>query len=43
MKNGGGNLKLSNLSEKIKGVLAITKLNNIFDSHKTVDEAVKSF
>jgi len=43
MKNGGGNLKLANLSEKVKGVLAITKLNNIFESHKTIDEAVKSF
>jgi len=43
MKNGGGDLKLAQLSDKVQGVLAITKLNKVFEQFKTLDEAVKSF
>jgi anti-sigma B factor antagonist len=43
MKNEGGNLKLAGLSEKVSGVLAITKLNNVLEQYNTVDEAAKSF
>ena len=43
MKNGGGNLKLANATEKIQSLLLITKLITIFENFDTVDEAVKSF
>lgn len=43
VKNGGGELKLANLSEKIKGVLFLTKLNSVFDIYPTVKDAVESF
>ena len=44
VKNAGGNLKLANLNEKMKGLLSITKLNTIFDIYDTSDAAaVKSF
>ncbi len=43
MKNAGGELKLANLSDKVTGVLSITKLNSIFDTYSSIDEAVKSF
>lgn len=43
VKNAGGELKLAGMSEKINGLLSITKLNSVFDIHASVDEAVKSF
>lgn len=43
VKNGGGYLKLANLTEKIESLLVITKLNTVFENYATVDEAVKSF
>lgn len=43
MKNGGGNLKLANATEKIYSLLIITKLVSIFENFDSVDEAVKSF
>ncbi len=43
MKNGGGNLKLANATEKIQSLLLITKLITIFENFDSVDEAVKSF
>jgi anti-sigma B factor antagonist len=43
VKNAGGEMKLANISDKVNGVLNITKLNNIFDIHPNVDNAVKSF
>jgi anti-sigma B factor antagonist len=43
LKNAGGELKLSNLSDKVNGVLNITKLNQIFSIYNNVDEAVGSF
>jgi len=43
MKNGGGNLKLANATDKINSLLLITKLVTIFENFDSVDEAVKSF
>jgi anti-sigma B factor antagonist len=43
IKNGGGNLKLAQISNKIEGLLSITKLNQIFEQHATVEEALMSF
>jgi anti-sigma B factor antagonist len=42
-KQNGGELKLANLTERVKGLLAITKLNTIFESYDTVDAAIDSF
>jgi len=43
VKNAGGNLKLANLNDKMRGLLSITKLNTIFEIYKTEEEATKSF
>jgi len=43
MKNGGGNLKLANATDKIQSLLLITKLITIFENYDSVDEAVKSY
>jgi anti-sigma B factor antagonist len=43
MKNGGGNLKLANSTDKIQSLLMITKLITIFENFDSIDEAVKSF
>jgi anti-sigma B factor antagonist len=43
IKNAGGELKLANVAEKIQSLLLITKLVTIFESHDTVDKAVRSF
>jgi anti-sigma B factor antagonist len=43
MKNGGGNLKLANATEKINSLLIITKLVSIFENYDSIDEAVKSY
>lgn len=43
VKNGGGSLKLVNSGDKVKGVLSITKLNQIFTNYASVDEALESF
>lgn len=43
LKNKGGGLKLANISKKIESLLVITKLNTIFDSYDTIDDAINSF
>ena len=43
MRNNDGDLKLANVTEKIKSLLTITKLVTVFESFDSVDEAVKSF
>ncbi len=43
VKNGGGELKLANATEKIESLLVITKLTSVFTNYNSVDEAVKSF
>jgi len=43
VKNGGGDLKLANATEKIESLLVITKLTSVFTNYASVEEAVKSF
>ena len=43
VNNNGGALKLANITNKIQGLLSITKLNSIFEIYNSTDEAVKSF
>jgi anti-sigma B factor antagonist len=38
-----GNLKLINLTKKIKDLLSITKLLTVFETYDSEEEAVKSF
>ena len=40
LKNAGGELKLSNVTDKIKSLLTITKLITVFDTYDSTDEAV---
>ncbi len=40
MKNAGGSLRFANASEKISGIIAITKLGSLFDMYSSVDAAV---
>lgn len=42
VKEAGGDLKLSNVTDKIKSLLTITKLVTVFDSYDSTDEAVKA-
>ncbi|MCO6473465.1 MAG: STAS domain-containing protein [Melioribacteraceae bacterium] len=43
VKNNGGHLKLAGLTDKIEGLLSITKLNSVFEQYATIDEAAKNF
>lgn len=43
LRNNNGELKLSNVTEKIQSLLTITKLITVFECYDTVDEAVASF
>ena len=40
MRSAGGSLKIAGASEKIRGLIRITKLEQIFDLYPTVEEAV---
>ena len=42
IKNAGGRLVLANIT-RIQNLIAITRLNTVFESYDSVDEAVKSF
>lgn len=42
-KNQGGQLKLLNLTKKIKDLLSITKLLTVFETFESESEAVASF
>lgn len=42
-KQNGGQLKLAHPRERIKSLLLITKLDNIFDIYDSIDEALASF
>lgn len=42
VKEAGGELKLSNVTDKIKSLLTITKLVTVFDAYDSTDEAVSS-
>ncbi len=41
VKNGGGSFFLVNSGKKVKGVLSITKLNQILKSYNSIEEAQK--
>ncbi len=43
MRNSGGELKLSRVTDKIQSLLVITKLVTVFESYDSVDAAIKSF
>lgn len=43
MRNNEGDLKLVNVTERIKSLLIITKLITIFETFDSVDEALESF
>ncbi len=43
MRQAGGNLKLTGLTEKIVKLMTITKLYSVFESYATVKEAVDSY
>ncbi len=43
VRNAGGELKLSGLSEKVVKILEITKLDHVFETYPGVDQAVASF
>lgn len=43
MKNGGGDLRLSSVAEKVESLLMITQLMKIFKTFENIDKAVKSF
>lgn len=43
IKNAGGELKLSAVTDKIRSLFMITKLVTIFDTYESVEEALKSF
>lgn len=43
VRNGGGEIKLLNLTKKIKDLLQITQLLTVFDSHTSEAEAVADF
>ena len=43
MRKAGGDLRISNASDKIESLLIVTKLITVFKHYKSVDEAVESF
>ena len=43
IRNAGGELRLSGLNDKVKKLLVMTKLENVFDTHPNTDQAMQSF
>jgi anti-sigma B factor antagonist len=43
VKNNNGLLKLTNVTDRIQSLLTITRLITIFDTHDSIEDAVKSF
>jgi anti-sigma B factor antagonist len=43
MRNAGGDLRIANATDKIESLLIITKLITVFQHHRSVDDAVKSY
>lgn len=43
VKNAGGELKLANPNEKVKTILNVTRLDQIFHLYRNVEDALKSF
>ena len=43
IRNNNGELKLANVTERIKSLFIITKLITVFESHESIESAIKSF
>lgn len=43
LRNNNGELKLANVTDKIQSLLTITKLVTVFETHDSVEDAIKSF
>ncbi|MEW5922388.1 MAG: STAS domain-containing protein [Candidatus Zixiibacteriota bacterium] len=43
LRNNNGELKIANVTEKIKSLLIITKLATVFEAYDTVEDAIQSF
>jgi anti-sigma B factor antagonist len=43
LKNANGNLKLSNVTDKVNSLLMITQMIRIFETYTTADRAVAAF
>ena len=43
IKNKGGDLRLSNITEKVESIFVITQLVKVFKTYETADRAVASF
>lgn len=43
MRNAGGDLRIAGADKRIESLLMVTKLITVFNSYRTVDEAVESY
>jgi len=43
LRSSGGDLKLANMSDRVRRPIQITRLDSVFDDYDTVDEAVITF
>lgn len=43
MRNAGGDLRIAGANKRIESLLMVTKLITVFDSYRTVEEAVESY
>jgi len=43
LRSSGGDLRLANLSEKVRRPLEITKLESVFMTYNSVEEAINSY
>ncbi len=43
MRNGGGDLRLANVADRIRSLLMITKLITVFKHFESIEEAAASF
>lgn len=43
IRNSGGDLKLANVSERIKNLFTVTKLATVFEIADSVEDAIKSY
>lgn len=43
MRNAGGDLRIAGADKRIESLLMVTKLMTVFNSYRTVEEAVQSF
>jgi anti-sigma B factor antagonist len=43
LRGSGGDLKLANMTERVRRPIQITRLDSVFDEYDTVEEAVHTF